>query len=152
MQQSVLWSRLVACLCLQQHVASVRSAHTAWCSSVLHRVIAFRFLQPTGFTKPKSITDREDDYKKRRLGRKLSPERNDPFLMGDKTPDARVRTYADVMREQLLQREQANTISNILDKQKQQQEAGAAAVQPAAPAASIGQKRRNRWDQSADEP
>eukprot|EP00878_Enallax_costatus_P042304 GHUV01049566.1.p1 GENE.GHUV01049566.1~~GHUV01049566.1.p1 ORF type:complete len:134 (-),score=30.14 GHUV01049566.1:137-538(-) len=107
-------------------------------------------LQPTGFTKPKSITDREDDYKKRRLGRKLSPERNDPFLMGDKTPDARVRTYADVMREQMLQREQANTVQNILDKQKQQQDAGAVAA--AAPVPVVGQKRRNRWDQSADEP
>lgn len=106
-------------------------------------------MQPSGFTKPKSITDREDDYKKRRLGRRLSPERNDPFLMGDKTPDARVRTYADVMREQMLQREQANTIQNIIDKQKAQQD-GTTAV--AAPAPAVGQKRRNRWDQSADEP
>ena len=72
--------------------------------------------------------------------------------MGDKTPDARVRTYADVMREQMLQREQANTVQNILDKQKQQQDAGAVAAQAAAPAPVVGQKRRNRWDQSADEP
>ncbi|WIA10471.1 hypothetical protein OEZ85_010662 [Tetradesmus obliquus] len=108
--------------------------------------------EPSGFTKPKRIADREDDYKKRRLGRQLSPERNDAFTMGDKTPDARVRTYADVMREQMLQREQANTIQNILDKQKEQQEAGGAEAAAAAPAAAgVGQKRRNRWDQSAGE-
>lgn len=106
--------------------------------------------EPSGFTKPKRIADREDDYKKRRLGRQLSPDRNDAFIMGDKTPDARVRTYADVMREQMLAREQANTLQNIIDKQKAQQEAGvAAAPQAAAPAA--GQKRRNRWDQSDNE-
>lgn len=69
--------------------------------------------------------------------------------MGDKTPDARVRTYADVMREQMLQREQANTIQNIIDKQKSQQEAGAAEEAAAVPV--IGQKRRNRWDQNAEE-
>ena len=109
------------------------------------------FEQPTGFTKPKRIADREDDYKKRRLGRQLSPERNDAFTMGDKTPDARVRTYADVMREQMLQREQANTIQNILDKQKEQQEAGVAEEAAAPAAAGVGQKRRNRWDQSAGE-
>jgi splicing factor 3B subunit 1 len=108
-------------------------------------------LQPTGFTKPKRIADREDDYKKRRLGRQLSPERNDAFTMGDKTPDARVRTYADVMREQMLQREQANTIQNIIDKQKEQQEAGGAEAAAAPAAAGVGQKRRNRWDQSGGE-
>jgi splicing factor 3B subunit 1 len=108
-------------------------------------------VQPTGFTKPKRIADREDDYKKRRLGRQLSPERNDAFTMGDKTPDARVRTYADVMREQMLQREQANTIQNIIDKQKEQQEAGGAEAAAAPAAAGVGQKRRNRWDQSGGE-
>eukprot|EP00879_Flechtneria_rotunda_P007341 GHRR01007702.1.p1 GENE.GHRR01007702.1~~GHRR01007702.1.p1 ORF type:complete len:901 (+),score=370.22 GHRR01007702.1:192-2894(+) len=107
--------------------------------------------EPSGFTKPKRIVDREDDYKKRRLGRMLSPDRNDAFIMGDKTPDARVRTYADVMREQLLQREQANTIQNIIDKQKAGVEAAVPAAATKSEAAAVGQKRRNRWDQSADD-
>ena len=119
---------------------------------------ALFYLQPSALGN-KRIIDREDDYKKRRLGRQLSPDRNDAFTMGDKTPAAHVRTYADVMKEQLLQREQANTLQNIKDKQKALEEAGlgeqAAAVAAAAAAAAakpaVGQKRRNRWDQSADE-
>lgn len=110
---------------------------------------------PQALGRPSRITDREDDYKKRRLARKLSPARNDAFIMGDKTPDARVRTYADVMREQMLAREQANTLQNIADKQKAEAAgaaAAAAAAQPAAApagdAAAVGSKRRNRWDQS----
>ena len=91
----------------------------------------------------------------------LSPDRNDAFAMGDKTPDARVRTYADVMREQALQRERANTLQNIKDKQQAEKEAAEggtaaddeeAAPAAAAAAAEAGQKRRNRWDQSANEP
>jgi splicing factor 3B subunit 1 len=109
------------------------------------------------------ITDREDDYKKRRLGRMLSPDRNDAFTSGDKTPDARVRTYADVMREQQLAREQANTLQNIADKARAEKEAaeaaggaaaaanGAAAAAAAAAAPAVGQKRRNRWDVSSAE-
>lgn len=41
--------------------------------------------------------------------------------MGDKTPDARVRTYADVMREAQLARERDNTLKNIADKRKAEQ-------------------------------
>ncbi len=40
----------------------------------------------------------------------ISPTRNDAFAMGDQTPDASVRTYADVMREQALARERDNTM------------------------------------------
>ncbi|KAG2427813.1 hypothetical protein HXX76_012137 [Chlamydomonas incerta] len=123
-----------------------------------------------GFDQPKSIYEREDDYRRRRLNRIISPDRNDAFAMGDKTPDARVRTYADIMREQQLQRELDNTMVNIAKKKKEEAEAAAAAAAagkaaaPAAtstssmpaPAASAGDaaaaaaaaKRRNRWDQS----
>ena len=56
--------------------------------------------------------------RKRRLQRIISPTRNDAFAMGDQTPDASVRTYADVMREQQLARERDNTLQNIRDKQR----------------------------------
>lgn len=112
-----------------------------------------------GLLGPKSnkIIDREDDYRRRRLNRIISPDRNDAFQMGDKTPDTRHRTYADIMRQQQLEREQANTLQNIRDKQRQEAEAAAAgaALPPppaAGPAPSVGEKRRNRWDQSAAEP
>jgi len=41
-----------------------------------------------GFKKPQRIIDREVDYRKQRLNRTISPDRNDAFAMGDKTPDA----------------------------------------------------------------
>lgn len=112
---------------------------------------------PSGlFPNSQTIYDREDDYKRRRLNRIISPDRNDAFTTGDKTPDARVRTYADIMKEQQLQRELDNTMVNIAEKKKKEAEAAAAAAvsaaaslmpAPAAPAAAAGEKRRNRWDQ-----
>lgn len=111
-----------------------------------------------GFQKPKSIYEREDDYRRRRLDRIISPDRNDAFAMGDKTPDARVRTYADIMREQQLQREMDNTMMNIAEKKKREAEeaqaavaSAAAAAQAAAPTSQVGEKRRNRWDQDSDQ-
>lgn len=117
-----------------------------------------------GFQQPKTIYEREDDYRRRRMNRIISPERNDAFTMGDKTPDARVRTYADIMREQMLQRELDNTMVNVAKKKKEEAEAAAAAQasglqaaaaapKPAAPAPAPSDggaagKRRNRWDQS----
>ncbi len=85
--------------------------------------------------------------------------------MGDKTPDARVRTYADVMREAQLARERDNTLRNIDEKKRREAEeaqlaaldavptkasAGpaAAAAQAAAQAAAPGGKR-SRWDSAA---
>ncbi|BDA41401.1 Splicing factor 3B subunit 1 [Coccomyxa sp. Obi] len=118
----------------------------------------------SGFKRPGRITDREDEYRQRRLQRKLSPSRNDAFAMGDKTPDSSVRTYADVMRDQQLARERDNTMQNIADKLRKEEEereldarpTKASGVQlpppPAQPAAAAksaaGEKRRNRWDQS----
>ena len=63
-----------------------------------------------GFMRPGRITDREDDYRKRRLARMLSPARNDAFAMGDRTPANDVRTYGDVLRENQLARETENTM------------------------------------------
>jgi hypothetical protein len=72
-------------------------------------------MQDVAFGRPQRIADREDDYRKRRLARALSPARNDAFAMGDQTPDARVRTYADVMKDQQLAREKDNTLQARAD-------------------------------------
>ncbi|KAL4443434.1 hypothetical protein ABPG75_011171 [Micractinium tetrahymenae] len=118
-----------------------------------------------GMLQSRRIVDRESDYSKRRLNRIISPDRNDAFQMGDKTPDARVRTYADVMREAQLARERDNTLRNIEEKKRREAEeaqlaaldavptkasAGpaAAAAQAAAAAAAPGGKR-SRWDSAA---
>lgn len=110
-----------------------------------------------GFRKPSRIIDREDEYRRRRLARVISPERHDAFAMGDKTPDVNVRTYADVMREEALKREKEETLRLISKKKKEEEEqkksmeeekggggGGGVLAQPA-------QKRRNRWDQSEDQ-
>ena len=107
----------------------------------------------------KSIYEREDDYRRRRLNRIISPDRNDAFAMGDKTPDSRVRTYADIMREQQIAREMENTMRNIAEKKKQEAElASSSAPTKASGIAAVptvaagGEKRKkNRWDQSTDE-
>jgi len=126
--------------------------------------------EDAGFLKPSRITDREDDYRKRRLNRLISPARNDAMAMGDKTPDASVRTYADIMREQQYARDNEQTMRNIQKKKEEEarlaaldaqptraQLGGALPPPPPLPAAqpNAGEKRRNRWDQgtgAADEP
>lgn len=116
-------------------------------------------MQPSDVFKSHRIIDREDDYRKRRLNRVLSPERADAFALGDKTPDARVRTYADTLREAQLERERDNTIRNIQQKQRDEEEAAAAAADHARPTKASGAmapppqqegKRRNRWDTDAE--
>ena len=114
--------------------------------------IGLSFERQQGFQRPGGkIVDREDDYRRRRLNRIISPTRNDAFAMGDKTPDASVRTYADVMREQQLARERDNTLKNIADKRREEEEeaamdrdkptkaSGLAVPAPPAPAAPAAQ-------------
>lgn len=62
--------------------------------------------------------------------------------MGDKTPDARVRTYADVMREAQLARERDNTLKNIADKRKAEQACVASTLLlPCQEACRLGSRR-----------
>ncbi|CAN0880602.1 Splicing factor 3B subunit 1 [Linum grandiflorum] len=102
-----------------------------------------------GFKKPSRIIDREDDYRRRRLNRVISPDRHDAFAMGEKTPDPSVRTYVEVMREEALKRKTEATMREISKKKQEEQDAKEAkesevTVKERAP------KRRNRWDQSQD--
>ncbi|CAM6033629.1 unnamed protein product [Sphagnum compactum] len=118
-----------------------------------------------GFKKPQRIIDREDDYRKKRLNRIISPDRNDAFAMGDKTPDAAVRTYADIMREEALKRDKEETLRLIAKKKEEEAErrakeestaptkaqiATASVAATAAVTQSAGSKRRNRWDQNVE--
>lgn len=70
------------------------------------------------FGKRERIIDRENDYRRRRLNRKLSPPRHDPFAAGDRSPSADVSTYADVMREHALIRLEHETHRLISQKRK----------------------------------
>lgn len=111
--------------------------------------------QPADVFKTHRILDREDDYRRRRLNRVLSPERTDAFALGDRTPDARVRTYADTMKEAALDRERDNTIQNIRQQQREEAEASEAAEEQGRPAkgsmpppeAAEGRRRKaDKWD------
>ena len=83
------------------------------CSENSQLCILFPPLQDAALNQGRRIADREDDYRKRRLARMISPARNDAFAMGDQTPDARVSTYADRMRESQLARERDNTLQVV---------------------------------------
>lgn len=106
-----------------------------------------------GFKKSQKIIDREDDYRKRRLNRIISPDRNDAFAMGDKTPDVSMRTYADVMKEEYLKRQKEETLREIAMKKKEEEEKKASEreVEAGSAPAQTTSKRRNRWDQSQEQ-
>merc|ERR1740130_822154 len=73
-------------------------------------------------------SDREDEYKQRRIKRLISPERGDAF--SGKTP---ARSYADIMKERMLAQEE-KTIHQAIAKKKEDGDIGAA------------NKKRRRWD------
>ncbi|CAG8513223.1 18074_t:CDS:2, partial [Racocetra fulgida] len=86
------------------------------------------------------IIDRQSEYHSRRLNRAISPERNDPFAEGeDGKGDS--RSYADVMREAELEREEVRVRRKVEEIVKEKKEkAKEASVEQAAT-----QKKR-RWD------
>lgn len=106
-----------------------------------------------GFKKSQKIIDREDDYRKRRLNRIISPDRNDAFAMGDKTPDVSMRTYSDVMKEEYLKRQKEETLREIAKKKKEEEEKKASEreMEAGSAPAQTTSKRRNRWDQSQEQ-
>ncbi|PIA32620.1 hypothetical protein AQUCO_04400070v1 [Aquilegia coerulea] len=75
-----------------------------------------------GFRKRGRIIDREDEYKRRRYCREISPDRNDPFDLGDKMPDVLKSTYVEVMKEQILRREKEEILREIVKKKKKEEE------------------------------
>lgn len=106
-----------------------------------------------GFERKRRIIDREDEYRRRRLQRFVSPERSDPF--SDKTPDPSSRSYVDAMQDMEFQRKKDETLRLIAKKKKEEEEAAKAGAaengeKVAVAAPSAPQKRRNRWDQSLD--
>ncbi|KAF9581571.1 Splicing factor 3B subunit 1 [Lunasporangiospora selenospora] len=93
-----------------------------------------------GRTQSHRISDREDDYHKRRANRVLSPTRQDPFAKGDAEPEA--RTHAEVMKEAELERKHQRVLQKIAEKHKEAQKATGQDAPP--PPTPTGRKRR--WD------
>jgi splicing factor 3B subunit 1 len=116
--------------------------------------------------KSRRIIDREDEYRRRRLHRYLSPERHDAFAAGEATPDPSVRTYADVMRENVLQHRKEELLREIAKikeklnqpvKRRDRLDATAAAGAKNTSSAwdddgsdlATPKKQRSRWDDEA---
>ncbi|ORY44430.1 splicing factor 3B subunit 1 [Rhizoclosmatium globosum] len=106
------------------------------------------------------IADREDDYRKRRLNRTLSPERKDQFNAENSSEAA--RSYAEVMREAELDREHDRLKRKIEEKKKEAEQAEREAAaqeahriitgeRPTAgePSSDAPPARKRRWDQPA---
>ncbi|GAU24108.1 hypothetical protein TSUD_389020 [Trifolium subterraneum] len=122
--------------------------------SIMKEIPSAEIEGDSGLPQSRRIIDREDDYRRRRLNQILSPDRNDPFAAGEKTPDPSVRTYAEIMRDEALKREREETLRAISKKKKEEEENAKAAPeksQSQSQQLNQNQKRRNRWDQSQDE-
>lgn len=96
------------------------------------------------------IVDRENDYRKRRFDRMLSPERGDVF--DGKTPQ---RSYKEIMQGQRLEAERAEVMRKIQQKQEEESELQKKQEQeqpPQQPEADGKKKRRRmRWDDESGE-
>ncbi|KAI8371733.1 splicing factor 3B subunit 1 [Radiomyces spectabilis] len=89
--------------------------------------------------KERRITGREDEYKQRRFNRMLSPSRKDAFSESDDKAEES-RSYAEVIRQAELEKEEQRVYAAIAKKKKEEEESGQAqeAAQPA--------KKKRRWD------
>ncbi|XP_013146010.1 PREDICTED: splicing factor 3B subunit 1 [Papilio polytes] len=96
-----------------------------------------------------TIADREDEYRQKRRRMIISPERNDPFAEGGKTPDVGSRTYTEIMKEQYLRAEETELRKKLLEKAREGTLKPVA--QPNGEAAKPAAKRKGRWDQSSED-
>ncbi|TPX31461.1 hypothetical protein SmJEL517_g05224 [Synchytrium microbalum] len=100
-----------------------------------------------GISTSKRIIDREDDYRKKRLNRQLSPERVDAFAAdGGKSSSADARTYSEVIREAELDRDEADTRKRIARKEQEAKENGSSQQ-----ATTLDASKKRRWDVTATE-
>lgn len=85
------------------------------------------------------IADREDDYKKQRRNRMISPERVDAFAEGGSGSSG--RSYRDIMKEQQLLKEENKVRAQIQKKLEQEEQEKKLEKKTE----KVGRKRR-RWD------
>ncbi|TPX44560.1 hypothetical protein SeLEV6574_g04424 [Synchytrium endobioticum] len=101
-----------------------------------------------GISTSRRIVDREDDYRKRRLQRQLSPERVDAFADGPASKDA--RTYGDVIKEAELDRDEAEIRRNIARKEQEAKEHATANGSSIVIESSTTTGKKRRWDAAPD--
>ncbi|MFH4975941.1 hypothetical protein AB6A40_002650 [Gnathostoma spinigerum] len=93
---------------------------------------------PFAETRTKSIAERQSQYQARARHRQISPNRADMFA--DQTPDIRDRSYAQIMKEQMLRDEKGRIEKELMDKAKSGE---LKTVKPLAPT-----QKKGRWDET----
>jgi len=96
---------------------------------------------PFADVRRRRISEREDEYHARKQ-KVFSPQRVDAFTV-DQTPDASMRTYADIMREKELERQEQAVLRKIEQKKKEEKLESDD---------DEGAKKKRRWDLETDEP
>eukprot|EP00906_Rhabdomonas_costata_P009051 RCo012827 len=89
---------------------------------------------PFAAAKPAKITDREDEYRRRRLQMVMSPSRVDNFAvaLSEKTPaPGEGRTYAQILMERQLDQEKKDVERQLAQQQEESKKAAAAAADEA---------------------
>ena len=105
------------------------------------------------------VSDRDNDYRARRLHRGLSPTRVDPFAAGGGGGEGgEARSYKDVMMDRRLAQEEAAVLKAIEKKRRDALEAATAAADSSkderkeavvSDSASAQPKKKRRWDSDA---
>jgi splicing factor 3B subunit 1 len=91
----------------------------------------------------KKIADRESDYQKQRHGRLLSPERKDAFANHSTQSNENARSYAEVMKEMDLDRQEKQIRHDIAQLEKE-----ASLEKADGKSNDASARRRRRWDQT----
>ncbi|KAF7721252.1 Splicing factor 3B subunit 1 [Apophysomyces ossiformis] len=87
--------------------------------------------------KIRRIAERQDEYHHRRFNRMLSPERKDAFS-ADTTENTESRSYAEVIKEAELEKEQQRVYAAIAQKKKEEAQTGQTTTEST--------KKKRRWD------
>jgi len=101
---------------------------------------------PMADHKMRRITEREDEYHARRQ-KILSPDRVDAFSTTEGEGSSEARSYAEVMREKELERDEQKILRQIAEKKK---EAAAPTAAAAAAEDDGAQKKKRRWDDTEE--
>uniref|UniRef100_A0A7S1IV74 TOG domain-containing protein n=1 Tax=Eutreptiella gymnastica TaxID=73025 RepID=A0A7S1IV74_9EUGL len=117
-------------------------------------------VDPFASNKRGTIADREDEYKKRRFLRELSPSRADPFAAAANESTPGGQSYADIMKAQQIEKEKQEVLKQLAKQEEEKKEAEAAerqrkkeALKRAAGEDPAGtKKKKRRWDMTEESP
>ncbi|CAO3668318.1 unnamed protein product [Umbelopsis ramanniana] len=101
-------------------------------------------VDPFEHTRSKNIAEREDEYHARRFRRQLSPGRVDAFSGQGENQES--RSYAEVMKEAELDREEERVRAAIIRKKREEAEKAKEAAARGESGDTTPPKKKRRWD------